>query len=261
MNGGGCRWSATAATSIATARFAACKPKGDSDLGRCSAASTGIISNLDDEFAFSLCATREEWEKQQDDYRRFNEKMEAKRREREAAGDEPFASVWKSSYVDEESLREAGGVVAASVMALAMRVAELIGDLKAAGEQPRPDRIAQPSLRRLPRRGRRSGSFGRGDGAACRNPGANRRRPTALDAESRRSPKPAGRAAAANGIRLSVLNSADDYATCGFQAFMISSDLLPLPSSGESCPDMHLASAPKIRSRPPLGNRSLPRPC
>lgn len=85
---------------------------------------------LDDEFAFSLCATREEWEKEQEDYRRFSEEMEAKRREREEAGEDPLASVWKTSYVNEHALREAGALSPRSVMALAMRVAELIGDLK-----------------------------------------------------------------------------------------------------------------------------------
>jgi len=88
--------------------------------------------DLDDEFAFSLCATREEWEKEQEDYRRFNEEMEAKRRAREAAGEDPYASVWKTSYVNEEALREAGLSSPWSVMGFAMRVAELIGDLKAA---------------------------------------------------------------------------------------------------------------------------------
>ena len=64
--------------------------------------------DLDDEFAFALCATHEEWEQQQEKYRRFSEEMDAKWRERAAAGDDPLASVWTSSYVDEESLREAG---------------------------------------------------------------------------------------------------------------------------------------------------------
>jgi hypothetical protein len=88
--------------------------------------------DLDDEFAFSLCVTREEWEKQQEDYRRFNEEMEAERREREAAGEDPYAGVWKTSYVNEEALREAGLSSPWPVMGFAMRVAELIGDLKAA---------------------------------------------------------------------------------------------------------------------------------
>ena len=86
---------------------------------------------LDDEFAFSLCAMREEWEKEQEDYRRFSEEMEAKRREREEAGEDPFDSVWKTSYVNEEALREAGALSPRPLMALAMRVAELVGDLQA----------------------------------------------------------------------------------------------------------------------------------
>jgi len=51
--------------------------------------------------------------------------------EREEAGEDPLASVWKTSYVTEEALREAGALSSRPVMALAMRVAELIGDLKA----------------------------------------------------------------------------------------------------------------------------------
>ncbi len=87
---------------------------------------------LDDEFAFSLCAPREEWEQEQEEYRQFSEAMKAKDREREAVGDDPFTSVWTSSYVDEELLREAGAMSPGAVMALAMRVAELISNLKTA---------------------------------------------------------------------------------------------------------------------------------
>jgi len=85
---------------------------------------------LDEEFAFSLCATREEWEKEQEEYRRFDEELAAKEREREEAGEDPFGSVWQTSYINEEALHEAGVASPLSMMALAMRMAELVGDLQ-----------------------------------------------------------------------------------------------------------------------------------
>ena len=86
--------------------------------------------DLDDEFAFALCATREEWEKQQEEYREFSAAMEVKRLEREANGNDPLESVWTSSYVDEELVRNAGASSPLSMMALAMRAAELVSDLQ-----------------------------------------------------------------------------------------------------------------------------------
>lgn len=96
----------------------------------------GYQLELDEEFAFSLYATRAEWEQEQEDYRRFSAEMEAERREREAAGEDPLASVWRTSYVNEESLREAGPSSPFAVMALGIRVGELIDDLKAASGGP-----------------------------------------------------------------------------------------------------------------------------
>jgi hypothetical protein len=57
---------------------------------------------LEDEFAFSLCVTRAEWERQQEEYRQFSEEMDRNSRERAAAGTaEPLAgSVWQNSFVD-----------------------------------------------------------------------------------------------------------------------------------------------------------------
>jgi hypothetical protein len=60
--------------------------------------------------------------------------LDAERREREAAGEDAFESVWSSSYVDSELLRQAGASSQLSLAAVAMRVAELIGDLKPAGK-------------------------------------------------------------------------------------------------------------------------------
>ncbi|MCU0873495.1 MAG: hypothetical protein MUE50_14230 [Pirellulaceae bacterium] len=110
-----------------------CRMEAEGGFGPMFRGFDGHHLDLDDEFAFSLCATREEWEKQQEDYRRFSAEMDAKRREREAAGEDPFASVWTSSYVNEESLREAGANSPLAVMALAMRVGEVISDLEDAG--------------------------------------------------------------------------------------------------------------------------------
>src|SRR5262249_14490695 len=55
---------------------------------------------LEDEFAFSLCRTRAEWEAQQEDYRRFSEEMDRKAQERPALAEDETASAWSSSFVD-----------------------------------------------------------------------------------------------------------------------------------------------------------------
>ena len=87
---------------------------------------------LDDEFAFSLCATREEWEKEQEDFRRLSAEMDEKQRQREAAGEDEFSSVWTSSFVDDEAISRAGASPRLTILALAMRVTELVTDLKSA---------------------------------------------------------------------------------------------------------------------------------
>jgi hypothetical protein len=81
---------------------------------------------LDDEFAFSLCETREEWEKQQEEYRQMSEEMEA-RRQAESTEEQPGESdsAWTSSYVAQGTPLTA--------MTLAFRLSEIVGDLQSAG--------------------------------------------------------------------------------------------------------------------------------
>lgn len=63
---------------------------------------------LDDEFAFSLYETREEWEAQQREYEEFAAEMAAKQAERDAEGeaDDEFASPWESAHVNWESMQQ-----------------------------------------------------------------------------------------------------------------------------------------------------------
>ena len=84
---------------------------------------------LDDEFAFSLCETREEWEQEQGEYRRMTDGIEA-RRKLESAEEAPpeFASAWTSSYVADDAPLTA--------MTLAFRLSEIVSDLQVA-EAPR----------------------------------------------------------------------------------------------------------------------------
>jgi len=84
---------------------------------------------LDDEFAFSLCETREEWEREQGENRGMADGIEAKRRLESAEEAAPeFASAWTSSYVADEAPLTA--------MTLAFRLSEIVSDLQVA-EAPR----------------------------------------------------------------------------------------------------------------------------
>ena len=101
---------------------------------------------MDDEFAFSLHETREEWEAEQEEFRQFNEEFKQNERapvERLGTGsadntdddnadapdsdadEDEFASAWKSSFVSSDALQ--AGV---SVMTLGFRMTELVSDLK-----------------------------------------------------------------------------------------------------------------------------------
>ncbi len=80
---------------------------------------------LDDEFAFSLCETRDEWESQRcDDDFDVEDWDEPDSLATRPPEDDDLASVWKSSFVADIP---GGGV---STMALAFRAAELVSDLE-----------------------------------------------------------------------------------------------------------------------------------
>lgn len=84
---------------------------------------------LEDEFAFSMTETREKWEKEQDDFKRFNEEFDRKQAEREAAGDGP-ESAWKSSFVDWDNVvADTNGPISGKI-AIGFLLAELISGLQ-----------------------------------------------------------------------------------------------------------------------------------
>jgi hypothetical protein len=101
---------------------------GDAGFGPAFRGFDGHHLELDDEFAFSLCETREEWEKEQEDFRKMSEEIEAKHK-MESAGRQPgeFDSAWTSSFVADDAPLTA--------MTLAFRLSEIVGDLQIAGGQ------------------------------------------------------------------------------------------------------------------------------
>ncbi len=87
---------------------------------------------LDDEFAFSLCETREEWKEKQREFEEFSRAMDLKLIEREKAGiEEPgeFASVWKNTFVSDKKIPgDSNGHLSISFF-----LAEIISTLKGEG--------------------------------------------------------------------------------------------------------------------------------
>jgi transketolase len=87
---------------------------------------------LEDEFAFSLTESREEWEAEQQSSLEFAKEMDAKIAERQRAesqGDAD-ASAWRTSYVDWDSAFSPDAPRSMVVLAIGFRVAELVTDLK-----------------------------------------------------------------------------------------------------------------------------------
>jgi hypothetical protein len=93
---------------------------------------------LEDEFAFSLSETREEWEREQEEYRKFSAEMDRKARERaERGGDSADAlggSAWQTSFVDWEALPWSDSGPQQALLALAFPLAELTCDLQSPPE-------------------------------------------------------------------------------------------------------------------------------
>ncbi|TWU04500.1 coiled-coil domain-containing protein [Stieleria varia] len=83
---------------------------------------------LDDEFAFSLCETKAEWESQQQDYKAFAEKMDerlaAQEKEREELGE--LASPWEHAHVNWDAMQF--GPMA--TMAISFLLADMVSSLQ-----------------------------------------------------------------------------------------------------------------------------------
>ena len=111
-----------------------CRMEGDNQFGPMFQCFDGNQLELDEEFAFSLCASRSEWQEQQGEFQEMSKSIHERMMAKRANEPDPLESVWKSSYVNEKMLAEAGGLSSPfGVMALASRMAELVMDLKEAG--------------------------------------------------------------------------------------------------------------------------------
>ena len=114
---------------------------GDCDCPICEMLASGMLGpgftrfdghqlELDDEFAFSLCATREAWEEQQEEWAEMTAEIDAKlSREAEQQtrpGDDDFAPVWRNTLVSAEGIPGDNS----GHMQLAFLVADLVGSLQ-----------------------------------------------------------------------------------------------------------------------------------
>lgn len=91
----------------------------------------GHSLDIDDEFAFSIHATREAWEAQQREWEEMNARIEADRRRREELGEtaeEQFSSVWRGGGISEEGIP--GDTF--GHLGMAFLVADLVGSLQSA---------------------------------------------------------------------------------------------------------------------------------
>jgi hypothetical protein len=110
-----------------------CQAEAEGDFGPAFLCFDGHHLELEDEFAFSLCETREEWEREQERDRKFMEEMDRKDRERAAGGpdaaDPLLGSVWKSSFVDWDAVAGDASPVD-GLLALGFPLAELTCHLR-----------------------------------------------------------------------------------------------------------------------------------
>lgn len=118
---------------------------GDCDCPICEMISTGMFGpsiehfdghalELDDEFAFSMCATREEWEAQDREWEAMNDRIETDQDVDDDVGDateDPFSSVWPSGAISEEGFPNDPF----EHLSLAFLVADLVGSLQSVGAQ------------------------------------------------------------------------------------------------------------------------------
>ncbi len=117
---------------------------GDCDCPICEMLDSGIMGpsfthfdghqlELDDEFAFSLCPTREEWEEQQAQWADMNAAIDSKTvqkaEQQSQAGDDEYAPVWRATLVADEGIPGDHS----GHLQLAFLVADLVGSLQMNG--------------------------------------------------------------------------------------------------------------------------------
>lgn len=107
-----------------------CQMMAEGAFGPCFLSFDGHHLELDDEFAFSLCETREQWEMQQQEFAEMSAAIdqgmaEQVEKERTEPADE-LASVWQGSYVADELPGDPLGH-----LGISFRLADIIGDMKA----------------------------------------------------------------------------------------------------------------------------------
>jgi hypothetical protein len=109
-----------------------CRMGAEGGLGPMFFGYDGYHLELDDEFAFSLYATREEWKRERE-LLGFGDPAESAPSEAKVAEpDESRSSVWSRSWVNEALVGQEEPSSPLSMLALASRVGELVADLKEA---------------------------------------------------------------------------------------------------------------------------------
>lgn len=84
---------------------------------------------LEDEFAFSIIESREEWEREQAAFRCYDEALDRQRAERGATDDQPD-SVWTSSSVDWDNILNGGESLLPAKLAIGFPLGELVNRLQ-----------------------------------------------------------------------------------------------------------------------------------
>ena len=104
-----------------------CQMMADGAFGVGFTAIDGHHLELDDEFAFSMKETREEWEEQQQEFESFAAEMEVRQAEREESSeeDDPFASAWTGIQSDDPLPGDSRGL-----LKMAFMVAEIVSELE-----------------------------------------------------------------------------------------------------------------------------------
>lgn len=110
-----------------------CQAEAEGHFGPTFAWFDGHYVELEDEFAFSLTESREEWELEHGSFRQQSEETAQETAEPDDAAcedDAAFNSVWKSSYVNDDWVDAPEASWALAAMAVGFHLAELVGDVK-----------------------------------------------------------------------------------------------------------------------------------